>query len=614
MEDRAALAMEGPSFQSRRLYSGDDFHVNYNGPDPSQVERFVMTFPDLIHPTGPDAPGWGAAFLRKRGAAVISLTFERANWFQSEGFFPAIEAARDFVGGRAPISAYGASMGGYGAILAGRRLGAERVVAVSPQFTIEPSIAPFEHRYRVKAAEIGPFIHDVSNEIRDEISYFVMHDSTHQNDRRHANLFPRSAKWHDLVQPGSGHGLLATLVQAGGTDALYRLIMGTGDHLQLRRAMRAGRGNSPRYVRRMGEFCIALPRRTKSAQVMIEKADRLGMKRLVARWRGSLDERRAATPWLVKGRLKQVVLHVGLPDAEAAVLQAHMVENRRAYRDQGMDYAGDLAEGGAYPPNHRWLSATLLAGDMGRLRGVREAAVDAPRLMLSDENLFLEMPYIRRVAFRQFRELFSDLRVRVLACTRDKIEWKRSFYKSSLVLRGRPRLRSVAEHWGHSDGFAEFFERPVVARLADWDEAFEDIRRHLGAEAVEKVVIQPGRDGVEEVLGHLGLRPVAGESSARGTPGLTDLDAEILRQANAQGPVLRGAVRILLGLPQVTEGPVEIKPRLLRKFRSLADDLDWSALRYRENPPLVYDREAFERRLDALREMAAQLFARSDGA
>lgn len=608
--DRADKAPDGVAPLSLRFYQNADFYVNYDGPDPAQVDRFVMTFPDMTHPTGPDAPGWANGFLRKRGAAVISLTFEKTNWYQSEGFFPAIEAVRAFVAGRAPISAYGASMGGYGAILAGRRLGADRVVALSPQFSIEPKVAPFDHRYRAAAAEIGSFIHEVSEEISDEISYFVMHDATHELDRKHVDLFPKAARWHSIVQPGGGHGVLETLIQAGGKEALFRLILGAGDHLELRQTVRAGRQNSPRYIRRIGDLCAALPRRKTLAQVMIGEAEKAGMRRLASRWRYRLAERDETAG--VARPLEEVLLHIGLPCIGGGGLQAHMAHNRAAYGDQGVEYCSDIALGGGAPPDHRWLSEVLLAGDMGRLRALREGKVQAPRMMLSDEHLFLEMPYIRRVMFKQFRALFSDVPVRVLVCTQDRMAWKRRFYKHALEMAGRPRSRGVAEHWGLGDSFAEFFERPVIAKLSDWDQMFEEARRGFGAEVVEEIALQPRSNGVDEVLGRLGLKAVKAGSETPGNTGLTDVDAEILRQANAQGGTMRGMLRILLGLPPVAEGPVPIKPRLLRKILSAADELDWSALEYRENPPLVFDRGAFEGRKDALRELVALICAQSD--
>lgn len=611
-DDRTALAPEAATGFCQRLYENADFYVDYDGPDPAQVDRFVMTFPDMTHPTGPDAPGWGKGFLRKRGAAVISLTYAKTNWYQSDGFFAAVEAARDFVAGRAPISAYGASMGGYGAILAGKRLGADRVIAVSPQFSIEQNVTPFDHRYRAAAAEIGPFIHDVSDQISDEISYFVMHDPTHDLDQQHVDLFPKVAKWHSILQPGSGHGVLEMLIQAGGTDALFRLIMGTGDHLALRQALRAGRRNSPRYIRRIGEFCVALPRRKNLAQVMIGEAEKAGMRRLASRWRYGLAERDAT--FGVARPLEEVLLHIGLPGLGGGGLQAHLARNRAAYGDQGVEYCGDLAVGGGAPPDHRWLSEALLSGDMGRLRALRECAVHAPRMMLSDEDLFLEMPYIRRVMFKQFRALFSDVPMRVLVCTQDKRAWQRQFYKHALEMVGRPRSRGVAEHWGHGDSFADFFGRPVIAKLCDWDQMFEEALRCFGAEVVEEIALQPQSNAVDEVLGRLGLRPVTAGRETQGKAGLSDVDAEILRQANAQGAAMRGILRILLGLPPVAEGPVQIKPRILRKIRSMADELDWSSLQYRENPPLIYDRVAFEGRKDALRALVASICAQSDAA
>lgn len=173
------------------VFRNDAYTLRYSGPAPQAGMRVAMTFPDLIHPTEDGADGWGRPFLAKRGIPVLSLTYREANWYQSEQFFPAIDAARDFLGPDVSVTTYGASMAAMARSWAARRLGADRVVALCPQFTIEPEIAPFERRYRAEAERIGPFIHDISAELSDEIDYFVIIDPSHGIDTSHVKLFPK---------------------------------------------------------------------------------------------------------------------------------------------------------------------------------------------------------------------------------------------------------------------------------------------------------------------------------------------------------------------------------------------------------------------------------------
>ena len=108
-----------------------------------ETERVAVCFPDRVHPVGFDQPGWGEGFLTKRGVSAIYIAEAGIDWFQCPDFFDAMQACRAALGQR-PVTTYGSSMGGYAAILGARALGADRCFALSPQYSIDPEVVPFE--------------------------------------------------------------------------------------------------------------------------------------------------------------------------------------------------------------------------------------------------------------------------------------------------------------------------------------------------------------------------------------------------------------------------------------------------------------------------------------
>ncbi|MEJ2021295.1 MAG: hypothetical protein P8X43_04440 [Maritimibacter sp.] len=595
---------------SRVIFQNDDYILRYEGPDPATVSRVVVTFPDLIHPAGPDAEGWGAAFLRKRGAAVLSLTFRKANWFQSPGFFPALDAARAFIGPDVAVSAYGASMGGYSAILAAARLQADRVGALCPQFTVQQDIAPFERRYRAEAAEIGPFIHDVAGELREGVRYFVMHDPTHRIDAAHLALFPKPSGWRQMVLPGASHGVLPTLIEMRAIQQLFDLIMGHASANTLRQAARAGRRGSVRYLRRMGNLCTRAPRRRVGLETLIDLARARGLGKFVKRWSAELQN---PSPVRLSGLSgpEEVIIHVGLPKTGTTTIQTYFARLAEGYRARGLDYP---LRGAGSTPHHGWFGKGLLSGDLSELDATFDKAQCA-RMVLSDETIFNEALFAEEAVGDALRERLSGRKVRLIACLRDPSSWQKSFYKQAVQNRGRPRAAGSAAFWGRSERFDAFFTLPDMARLARVDDMLARLESLFGC-PVETIELQPGMDIVPVFLERIGLTPAEPMIRLGANPSLSDLDAEIMRQANAQGAGEHGYMRQLIerlpdGIP-ADQLVSRMRPGRKNLLQNVGQRFDWAALRYKPNPPLRYEEVEFVARCDELRARAEVIAAALD--
>ncbi len=591
------------------IFQNDDYTLRYSGPPLTDVERVVMTFPHRIHSPGANNAGWGEAFLRRRGAAVLSVLFEKVDWYQSPGFFPAMEAARAFLGDRIAITTYGSSMGAYGAILAAARLGADRVVAACPQFSIEPDVAPFERRFRGEAEEIGPFRHDVTGELHDDISYFVLHDPTHTIDRRHIALFSQPANWRDILFPGTGHNTLPAMVEAGMKDAVFALIMGQMDAHAVRCDIRKIRRNSTYYIRRMGNLCARSPQRAQGRAAFIDLAKKHGFTKFAKRWAAADAAFQSAPPAPSIARSRgpdELILHIGLPENGAARFQAHMTQFADTYRAQGLTYP---LLGNRTAQRHGFLSAGLVGRDFAELVQVM-AQVEGGRMLLSDEALYAQALFADDALGTTLREALGQRPLRVIACTRDPEHWKISFYKQALRNRGNDRLDQASGFWGRAERYEAYLARPEIAEMTDPARMFGRISRLFGVD-VEELELLPGTDVAPALLKLIGVTPAQGTTTPEGDLVLSDVDAELLRQANAQGRPAQSFMRALVEkLPM--DAPAERVIQTLRAgqramLADMAPQFDWAALSYTPNPPLRYDRVAFEARRDALHARADAL-------
>lgn len=117
-----------------------------------------------------------------------------------------------------PTCAIGNSMGGFLAIVMSAFMPIDVVVAFVPQFSVDPDVVPWEHRW----SEYRDMIE--SYRIRDAGVYFVPHSryvlfsGGRGLDLKHAGLFPVRDNICHLVFSGAGHAVAADLKEQGLLD------------------------------------------------------------------------------------------------------------------------------------------------------------------------------------------------------------------------------------------------------------------------------------------------------------------------------------------------------------------------------------------------------------
>ena len=249
------LVFEGKRYAVRKVFgsAAKDAPNDSDGP-------IVVTFPHAGGPTMNQRVAFGEIFLKTKGIDAYHLLNAEVDWFQHPEFWDAISAIHmDAPAGR-EVVAYGASMGGHGALLASSRLAASRVLAVVPQYSIDRDVVPFEKRWKDHAAKIGTFIHDIDAEIDPDGQIFTLHDPRNI-DQRQMNLFTPMQNWEILKIPYGGHTPLMGLQQAKILSGFVTdIIYGTFDHDVWKTKLLRARRDSISYWRVIATHAVRLNR------------------------------------------------------------------------------------------------------------------------------------------------------------------------------------------------------------------------------------------------------------------------------------------------------------------------------------------------------------------
>ena len=120
----------------------------------SDLSRWVVTFDNYGIGHGFDRPGFGEEFLRNAGVSAIHVMGAREDWYQYPEMAAAMQAVRQATIGAERVMTYGSSMGGYAALRFADAAGANAVLAISPQYSINPQKMPLETRWLQESQRI----------------------------------------------------------------------------------------------------------------------------------------------------------------------------------------------------------------------------------------------------------------------------------------------------------------------------------------------------------------------------------------------------------------------------------------------------------------------------
>ena len=194
----------------RWLWCDDRYHCwsEFETTAPAEV---MVSLPHAVADSGFDEPAFAQSFLRKNAISAIYVRMGKSNWFQDDRIFPLAERIRAHAG-TASVAVYGASMGGYGALLLSGALRADTVISVAPQYSIDRGMVPFETRWRKAAGRIGPFLHQLAPNLSPDAAISVLYDPR-SRDRQQVELLPQAGNIRLIPIPHASHQVLQRLLE-----------------------------------------------------------------------------------------------------------------------------------------------------------------------------------------------------------------------------------------------------------------------------------------------------------------------------------------------------------------------------------------------------------------
>jgi hypothetical protein len=221
-------------------------------------------------------------FFRKLGMSAVCVYPKKNDWYLNDSLDELVKTVAVILKSYDEIINYGFSMGGYAAILTSAALAVDRVVAISPQFSVDSEKVPFEHRWRRYLPDVDFKFDRLPAGVQGMKNSVLVVDPTHRLDRMHTDqILQKFPDWQVIYLPLGEHPATMCLADTGRIgDFCGALLRGGFNAAELIATHRASRNASftywqtfarraaarhPKWARRAIEKALELPPRTPDA-------------------------------------------------------------------------------------------------------------------------------------------------------------------------------------------------------------------------------------------------------------------------------------------------------------------------------------------------------------
>lgn len=188
----------------------------FRGKDIIVVESFHEGSPDVaitfspFHDRGERRSGYGEKLFAREKVSAIYFINRHNHWWQTPEMAQAITVVGSYGLNRRfrNVTTYGSSMGGHGALLFARSLGANRTLALAPQFAVGGRNAVWRRGWQTRE-ELYRYEDHHSPDVEATIAY----DPRHPFDRSHAKAFRAVGNIAEVHVPFCHHNCAAALVE-----------------------------------------------------------------------------------------------------------------------------------------------------------------------------------------------------------------------------------------------------------------------------------------------------------------------------------------------------------------------------------------------------------------
>lgn len=209
-------------------------------------ETLVLSFGDLITRAKGNSIN-AEKSLTKYEYSVIGFMPKQKSWFPHASMMSALQAIQAILAEYTRIVSYGGSMGGYAAIKYAKPFKMNRVVAMVPQYSINPNEVEDRRYTDFYDADVNGDMRIQAQDIAVDCEYLIVYDPYFDLDREHYQkikaLIPQL---HTLHLPYTGHDAIAVLANSA---LLHDFIEHPFDQTYFYQQIRAVKKNSKFYYR-----------------------------------------------------------------------------------------------------------------------------------------------------------------------------------------------------------------------------------------------------------------------------------------------------------------------------------------------------------------------------
>lgn len=171
----------------------------------------VVTFGSFTDHRTLDRAGFGEHFLRTREIDAIHVLSRENDWYQYPEIPEAMAAIHAATRTYTRVVTYGSSMGAYAAIRLAGLVGAHCALSLSPQYSIDPAVTPFEYRWE-EASRRYHSVWERTLPLPKLEQAYIAYDPA-DLDAKHLALFSRKFDFTHVKLPGAGHPVTGYLVE-----------------------------------------------------------------------------------------------------------------------------------------------------------------------------------------------------------------------------------------------------------------------------------------------------------------------------------------------------------------------------------------------------------------
>ena len=216
------------------------------------TSRWVVTFDNYSIGHGFDREGFGEAYLRSQGISAIHIMGRREDWYQYPEMSDVLTAVREAISGASRSITYGSSMGGYAALRFADALNVDAALALSPQYSINPAVVPFEKRW-LQDAERIVWLPEGEPSLPARARAIAVYDPA-SIDKVHVDLIASETDLVKIPVRYSGHPSASMLAEQQMLSPLLNDVLnGTLDPIEYRREAKARRKDSVTYLITLSE-------------------------------------------------------------------------------------------------------------------------------------------------------------------------------------------------------------------------------------------------------------------------------------------------------------------------------------------------------------------------